>query len=102
VPPVAEVEAAERSGARAVPDHKACAIDADAKSVPHHALERDMAEPASTDRAPLDGSPPAFVAALTRDLDTADAFELDARLCRAVRLETHRLARLAERSSRRS
>ena len=39
--------------------------------------------------------PRAFAAALERDLDTADAFELDARLCRALRLEARRLARVA-------
>ncbi len=95
VPPEAEIATAERGGARAVPDHIARATDADAKSVPHHSLERSEGEPVNADPAPLDRSPPAFAAALTRDLDSADAFELDARLCRAVRLETRRLARLA-------
>jgi hypothetical protein len=37
--------------------------------------------------APPVGPPPAFLAALTERLDTADAFELDARLRRAVALE---------------
>jgi hypothetical protein len=36
-----------------------------------------------------------FVRELEHDLDTADAFELDARLRRAVRLEARRLARVA-------
>jgi hypothetical protein len=39
--------------------------------------------------------PPAFVVALARDLDGADAFELDERLRRALRLESRRLSRLA-------
>jgi hypothetical protein len=79
------------------------ARNANAKSVPSHGFEceptspqapvriADAGPPARTETLP----PPPFVVDLTRDLDTADAFELDARLCRAVRLETRQLAQLA-------
>jgi hypothetical protein len=41
------------------------------------------------------GSVPAFIDAFERDIDAADVFELDARLCRAIRLEARHLAKLA-------
>ncbi len=49
-------------------------------------------------QAPLQpGPPPPFITSLTHDIENADPFELDARLRRAVRRETRRLAHLAAR-----
>ena len=101
--PAAFVEALTGEVLSAVPLEVDCE---DAKRVSQDAIgsERVPPSPLSTDpagRDPVggaDGSPaaaPGFAAALERDLDDADAFELDARLGRAVRLEAQHLARVA-------
>jgi hypothetical protein len=65
----------------------------DAKRVPGN---RARTEPTSVPPPPFTvRQAPAFVRELESDLDRADAFELDARLRRASRLEAQRLARVA-------
>jgi len=66
----------------------------DAEQVPREAMasERDGVSPLTIDAS---GAAPPLVAPLARDLDAADAFELDARLAEAVRLEAQQLARVA-------
>ena len=61
------------------------------------ARSREVPAPRSADGAPASASLPsaaAFLAALVAELASADAFELDARLRRALRLEQRQLARL--------
>jgi HNH endonuclease len=65
------------------------------RRVPRDAELREFTGPCA-DATPLAAeSPSPFCVDLERDLDTADASELDARLCRALRLEARRLARVA-------
>jgi hypothetical protein len=73
------------------------AASGDAKRVPDHAGSSDRAcAPAGSPVSPGAERPmPPFAAWLERDLDRADAFELDARLRRGSRLEAQRLARVA-------
>src|SRR5262249_49854431 len=83
------------TGSPLAPEVEARETGANAHSVLRHiSLQEDTARAATKDPSL---EPPEFVAALTRDLETADAFELDARLRRAVRLESRRWARLAAR-----
>jgi len=65
------------------------------KRVPRDANGRGLATSHSAAPPPAPEPVSPFAADLERDLDTADVFELDARLCRALRLEAGRLARVA-------
>jgi HNH endonuclease len=65
-------------------------VENDAKSVPS-----ETSQPRERETSHREASVLPWVVALTRDLDAADAFELDARLRRALALEMRRLSRVA-------
>jgi hypothetical protein len=65
------------------------------RRVPRDAELREVAGPSAAASPLAAESPSPFCIDLEHHLDTADAFELDARLCRALRLEARRLARVA-------
>jgi len=94
-PPLEDTQSAQRAS-----ETHAAEEGAASKQVPRYGSVRCGVPRGAVTRTPHPDAAPQFIAALTRDLDSADAFELDARLRRALRLEARRLARLSEQLER--